>query len=200
MEAHANAPDCEKQEDCANYVDACCGTAEPTSRGRGDPHHICWSKYSSRYLDEDGLYYTFTCMSEKQQYQEIVVVKPADVPMSWYDDTMWVDSLIKAQYTCGTFPIIGLPFYLIMGMVVFVHYVYKMFWSLDIILEDAEVVEEGQPGGDDWTINNWFLFPVRRGILFSMFATIGSIGNLLVPINFIVVPVIGLLAWINNFY
>ena len=60
--AHSNAPDCNLQSDCDDYLDACCGIADPTSRGRGDAHHICWSKYSTRYLDEEGIYYTFSCM------------------------------------------------------------------------------------------------------------------------------------------
>ena len=64
VEAHANAPDCETDDDCSDYIDACCGTAEPESRGRGLSHHICWSKFSKRYLDEDGLYYSFQCMSD----------------------------------------------------------------------------------------------------------------------------------------
>lgn len=57
--SHSNAPDCDVNSDCDDYIDACCGIAKPTSRGRGESHHICWSKYSTRYLDEEGLYYTF---------------------------------------------------------------------------------------------------------------------------------------------
>ena len=59
VQGHSNAPDCNVNSDCDGYIDACCGIAEPTTRGRGEEHHICWSKYSTRYLDEDGQYYTF---------------------------------------------------------------------------------------------------------------------------------------------
>ena len=59
--AHSNAPDCTTQLDCDGYKDACCGEARPTN-GKGSPHKICWSKFSSKYLDEKGFYYEFNCL------------------------------------------------------------------------------------------------------------------------------------------
>merc|ERR1719454_2764948 len=87
--AHSNAPDCSVNSDCDDYIDACCGNAVPTTRGRGESHHICWSKYSTRYLDEDGLYYTFECMEQESSEKAVVELETIDLPMSWYVDTLW---------------------------------------------------------------------------------------------------------------
>ena len=197
VQAHSNAPDCNIQSDCELYLDACCGIAEPTTRGRGESHHICWSKYSTRYLDEEGNYYTFECMSDEKEQGEVVVFEEIDVPMSWYDETLWVDAVIKAMFVCNVFPLIGLPIFLILSLVIQTDYYIMNLWSLVVVIENMSEPLEGK---EDWTLNNWFLFPVRRSILFFLLTIFGSIGNLMVPINFIIVPVTGLLAWINNYY
>ena len=113
--------------------------------------------------------------------------------MSWYEDYMWIDTSIKFMYTFGTFPLIGLPVYIILAMIIAGQYTYMDIWSLVVVLDESK-------DPDDWNLSNWFWFPVRRSIVFTIFAILGTIGNLLIPINFVIVPVIGLLAWINNFY
>ena len=75
-------------------------------------------------------------MKEKKDNEQVVVIEAPDVPMSWYEDTMWVDGLIKAAYTIGTFPIVGLPIYLILAAIIWTQYVVMIFWSLEIVLSD----------------------------------------------------------------
>ena len=41
---HPNAAHCETDADCAEFIDSCCGSAEPTNEFRDAEHHICWSK------------------------------------------------------------------------------------------------------------------------------------------------------------
>ena len=197
--AHSNAPDCNVQSDCEMYLDACCGNAEPTTRGRGESHHICWSKYSTRYLDEDGNYYTFECMTDKKESEEteVVVFEEVDLPMSWYEETLWVDTLIKAAFVCNVFPLIGLPVFLLLDLIIHTDYFVMSIWSLAVVLENMSSPLEGK---ERWTVKNWFLFPVRRAIMFSLLSIVASAGNLMVPVNFIIVPLTGLLAWINNYY
>lgn len=120
-----------------------------------------------------------------------------DLPMSWYVDTLWVDTSIKAMYVINIFPLIGIPFYLIIALVIYTHYNYMNLYSLWYVFDNIDGPVEGK---EDWNISNWFLFPVRRTMLFSMLTLVGLVGNIMIPINFIIVPVTGLLAWINNFY
>ena len=118
--------------------------------------------------------------------------------MTWYADQIWVDSTLKFMYVLAIFPLIGLPLYLLLALVIHVHYQYMNIWSLAVVLDifesPLETIDE------EWTVSNWFLFPVRRSILFQFLTLVGLAGNLMIPINFIIVPVTGLLAWINNYY
>ena len=126
------------------------------------------------------------------------MIEALDLPMTWYADQIWVDSTLKFMYVLDIFPLIGLPLYLLLALVIHVHYQYMNIWSLAVVLDifesPLETIDE------DWTVSNWFLFPVRRSILFQFLTLIGLAGNLMIPINFIIVPVTGLLAWINNYY
>ena len=70
-------------------------------------------------------------------------------------------------------------------------------YSLVVVFDNIDGPVEGK---EDWNISNWFLFPVRRSMLFTMLTFVGLVGNIMIPINFIIVPVTGLLAWINNYY
>ena len=92
-----------------------------------------------------------------------------------------------------------------------------LFWSLAVALENPEGTEAPPPTEEesvdpdfeptldnisthDWTMDNWWLFPFRRIMVFSFLALFGTIGNLLIPINFVIVPALGILAWVNNYY
>ena len=134
---------------------------------------------------------------EEPSKQNIVVIEDVDLPMTWYADTLWVEATIKAMFVIDIFPLLGLPLYLIIMMVIYFHYQYMNIWSLAVVLD---VMETEVEGAEQWTISNWFLFPVRRSIMFSLLSFIGLVGNLMLPINFIIVPITGLLTWINNYY
>ena len=112
------------------------------------------------------------------------------MPMSWYVDTMWVDFTIKAMYFFDFFPIIGIPFYIVIAFIVYCHYQYMNMWSLWFVFDNFDGPVEGK---EDYTVANWFLFPVRRSIIYNMLFIVGLVGNLMIPINFIIVPVTGLL-------
>ena len=101
------------------------------------------------------------------------------------------------MYVLDIFPLFGLPLYLLLALVIYIHYQYMNVWSLAVVLD---ILESPLEEKDEWTISNWFLFPVRRSILFSFLTLIGLAGNLMIPINFLIVPVTGLLAWVNNYY
>lgn len=136
-------------------------------------------------------------MTQDNNQKEVVVVETLDLPMSWYVDTMWVDFTIKAMYISDIFPIIGIPFYILFALIVYFQYQYMNLWSLWFVFDNFDGPVEGK---EDFTIGNWFLFPIRRSIIFNMLFFVGLVGNLMIPINFIIVPVTGLLAWINNYY
>ena len=136
-------------------------------------------------------------MVEESTKKEIVELEAIDLPMNWYLETMWVDSTIKAMFIANIFPLIGLPIFLIIATVVYFHYQWMNIYSLSVVFDNFDGPVEGK---EDWTVSNWFLFPVRRSILFNMLIIVGTVGNLMVPINFIIVPVTGLLTWINNYY
>ena len=70
------------------------------------------------------------------------------------------------------------------------------FWSLGVVLDEEQDVELAE----EWTIENWFTYPLRRSLIFVFLTFMGTIFSFMIPINFVIVPVIGLLAWVNNMF
>ena len=65
---------------------------------------------------------------EKIQIIEIPIEK---VPMSWYDETSWVQMCIEIMFGFGTlFPIVTLPLFILLGVLVISNYSERAEWAL----------------------------------------------------------------------
>ena len=116
--------------------------------------------------------------------------------MNWADEHEWVDGAIKTCFVFGIFPLVGLPLYIIFSLVLSGYYLYMETYTLFLVFG----TEENSAEAEEYNILNWFIYPFRRRFVFNFIAMIGTVGNILFPINFIIVPVLGLLAWANNIF
>ena len=90
---------------------------------RDAEHHFCWSRYSKYFLDQDGIYYPFNCMIKPDEEIEVVEKKIQMIPMNWSEETEWVEISIELIFaTSSLIPVITLPFYIVMSIILIVHY------------------------------------------------------------------------------
>ena len=104
--------------------------------------------------------------------------------------------MIKTSFVFGIFPLVGLPFFILFGIILSSYYLWMETYTLFLVFS----TEESSTEAEEYNILNWFIYPFRRRFVFNFVAMLGTVGNILFPINFIIVPVLGLIAWANNIF
>ena len=55
-------------------------------------------------------------------------------------------------------------------------------------------------GMSEWTEENWEQGPLRRLLVFILVSMMAILMNVLIPLNYTILPVLGLIAWLNDYY
>ena len=55
-------------------------------------------------------------------------------------------------------------------------------------------------GMEDWTLENWESGPQRRLTIFIILYILGGFVITMVPLNYLMMPALGLTAWLNDYF